>query len=139
MAFERPIAPRKSYSCKDSRFVLLETFGKRLELWQRALFYRAEPGLQLVSRMLSDHVHERLCQAVSSLRAWTGLSNQRQFFLLCLIQIIQLTYKQPRGPLCREVLQRYSRLGTASPPSPFRSRSLASFSVMFPYCPYILD
>ena len=44
--------------------------------------------------MLSDHLYESLCQAVSGLGAWTGGSYECQFFLLCLIQFIWLMYEQ---------------------------------------------
>ncbi len=94
MAFERPIAPRKRQSRKDSRFVLLDSFGKRLQLWQGALFYRAEPDLQLLSCMLSHHLHKRLCQPVSGFCTRTSLSDESQFALLCLIQIIGVMHEQ---------------------------------------------
>src|SRR6266566_8997777 len=88
MTFYRTITPRQRQSCKHSRFILLDTFGKRLELWQHTLFYQAEPSIQLLSCTLSDHLHESLCQTVSGLCAWTGLSHECQFFLLCLVQLI---------------------------------------------------
>jgi hypothetical protein len=35
----------------------------------------------------------------------TGLSDQGQFIVLCLVQLIWLTYEEPSGTLCREVFQ----------------------------------
>src|SRR5258708_11296753 len=78
MPLERTIAPRQGQACKYRRFVLLHAFGKRLQLWQMARFCLAEPSIQLVSSLLSDHLHERLCQAVSRLCTGTGLPDQCQ-------------------------------------------------------------
>src|SRR6266536_2163061 len=94
--------------------------GKRLELWQTAYFCRAEPGIQLVSGPLSDHLHERLCQAVSGLCTGAGLSDQRQFLLLGLVQLLWLTHKQPGGTLCREVFQWCGRSQDPLTPLSFR-------------------
>src|SRR6266496_4618175 len=65
MPFKRTLAPRQRQSCKHRSLVLLDAFGKRLQLGQVARFYRTEPGIQLLSCLLSDHLHERLCPAVS--------------------------------------------------------------------------
>src|SRR6266700_6206665 len=67
MPFERPLVPGQCQACQHRSLVLLDAFSKRLELWQTARFCRAEPGIQLVSGPLSDHLHEGLCQAVSGL------------------------------------------------------------------------
>src|SRR5258708_24083851 len=67
MPFERPLAPGQRQACQHCSFVLLDATGYRLELWQTARLCRTEPGIQLVPGPLSDHLHERLCQAVSGL------------------------------------------------------------------------
>src|SRR5450755_447123 len=85
MPFEGTLAPRQRQSCKHRRLVLLDASGKRLQLGQVALFHRTEPGIQRLSCMLSDHLHEPLCQAVSGLCAWTGLPDSHQFFTAHLV------------------------------------------------------
>lgn len=107
MAFERPITPRQGQACKHNpSFVLVNAFGKRFQLWQMARLCRASPGVQLLSRMLPHHPPKGLCQAVSSLCAWTGLPDEPQFALLHLVPLFWLTPKQPGGTPGREVLQR---------------------------------
>src|SRR6266487_124019 len=80
--------------------------GYRFQLWQVARFYRTEPALQLLPRLLPDPLHERLCQPVSGLCAWAGLPDQRYFFTVYLVQLLWLTDKQPGSTPCREVFQR---------------------------------
>jgi hypothetical protein len=109
MPFDWTSTPRQGQSCQHRRFVWLDPFGKRLQLGQVARCYLTQPGVQLLSCLLPDHVQERLCQPVSSLCAWTGLPDQRQFFLLPLVQLLWLTHKQPGDSLCREVFQRCRR------------------------------
>src|SRR5260370_12860343 len=109
MPFDWTSTPRQCQSCQHRRFVLLDPFGKRLQLGQGARCYLAEPRVQLLSRLLPDHVHESLCQTVSGLCAWTGLPDQRPVALLPLVQLLWVIHKQPGGPLCREVFQWWLR------------------------------
>src|SRR5260370_29534755 len=95
MPFERPLAPGQCQSCQHRGLVLSDAFGKRLELGQTARLCRAEPGIQLVSGPLSDHLHERLCQAVSGLCTGTGLSYPRPFTVLSLVPLPLFAPKTP--------------------------------------------
>src|SRR6266487_4295902 len=77
MPFKRALAPRQRESCKHRSLVLLDPFGKRLQLGHVAPFSRSEPALQVLPRMLSDHLHEPLCQPISGLGTWTSLPDER--------------------------------------------------------------
>src|SRR6266852_6086900 len=78
MPFDWTCAPRQRHSCLHRGLVVLDPFGKRLQCGQVARFYRTQPGVHLLSCLLPDHLHERLCQAVGALGMGTGLSDQRQ-------------------------------------------------------------
>src|SRR6266487_5506022 len=74
---EGPGRHRQRESCKHRSLVLLDPFGKRLQLGHVAPFSRSEPALQVLPRMLSDHLHEPLCQPISCLGTWTSLPDER--------------------------------------------------------------
>jgi hypothetical protein len=104
MPLQRTGTPWQRQASLHRGFVLVNAFGKRLELGQVARFSLAQPGIQVVPGLLADHLHEGLCQAVSGLGSGTGLSDQGQFLALGLIQLLWLAHKQPGGSLRREVL-----------------------------------
>jgi hypothetical protein len=91
---EGTLAPRQCQSCKHRSLVVLDATGYRLQLGQVARFSRTQPAVQLLSRLLPDHLHDPLCQSVSGRCAWTSLPDQCQFRLLPLVQLLWLTHKQ---------------------------------------------
>jgi len=67
MPLQQTGTPGQRQACQHRRFVMVDATGYRLELWQVARFCLVQPGIQVVSSLLADHLHKRLCQPVSGL------------------------------------------------------------------------
>jgi hypothetical protein len=106
VSFQRSITPRKRESGKDSGLIALDACDKGGQFDQLARRYPVKPVLQRLAGSFSQHVHEGRDHLVSQFRPWAGFSDQTQFLLLLLIQVVELAQKEPGRRFGREVLQR---------------------------------